>query len=254
MRALVKGAFNSIGFLTILPAGTDSSLDDRSHMIATFPLAGLVIGVVLAFAVMAFNYLQSPLVSAVSLVIIMIVITGGLHLDGLADTADGLASGFDKDKTLAVMTDHANGTFAVLALVAAVLLKVAIISSFTSGARSDELIQALLITPVIARWSLVLVLYFSKYPNKDGLAGSFFTSTTSFSLLIATAASLIFSLAIFPYKLVLIIFICVLTSTLLLGRYFEYRISGNTGDTLGAILEINEIILLFIFWVFLVKM
>lgn len=242
MPAFLKPALQAISFLTILPVGIRGQFKQHSYMSATFPLVGLLIGSILALAAALLASFNAPVVGAAILAVIWIVMTGGLHLDGLADTADGLASGFDRDKIIKVMSDPANGTFAVISIAMTIILKVSILSTL-AGAQ----ILALLVAPVIARWTIVLTLFFSKYPEKDGIAKTFFIETKSLSFFIATATMLIISFILLPYATASAMVLTAFFLTIFAGKYFELRIGGNTGDTLGAIVEINEIIVLLLF-------
>lgn len=243
MPAFLRGALYSAGFLTILPLRVKGELKDHSLMAASFPLVGLLIGMVLSLCGMALSDLSAPALTAVVIVAVWVALTGGLHMDGLADTADGLASGFDRKKILKVMDDHASGTFAILAVIFAILIKIAVLVEL-----EGNLPLILLVAPVYARWSMVLVLFLSNYPDKDGLAKPFFDETGGFTLLISTSILFIVSLSALPYSTALVMLMSALSVTMVAAKYFEYRIGGNTGDTLGAILEINEISMLFIFF------
>lgn len=240
MRSFVKGFAGSISFLTVLPAKAGELTNHRS-MIATFPLAGFIIGALLAAASLALERFTAPLLTATLLVALSVVLTGGLHLDGLADTADGLASGFDKKRIIEVMNDHVNGSFAQIAIVLALVLKIALLSSFDHG-----LASSLLVAPVFARWSLVLTMCVSRYPDKEGLAKSFFDQADLLTLIVSGTLLLLLTIAFIPLRQVFIALAAVIVSSVALAKYFEYRIGGNTGDTLGAIVEINEIVAFFI--------
>lgn len=243
MPAFLKGFLYSIGFLTVLPVRIPGELKHYPYMSAAFPLVGLVIGLILAGAGIVLAYLNAPLASAVILICLWIGLTGGLHLDGLADTADGLAAGFSSEKTLKVMADHTNGTFAVISIVLTILFKVSVLSALT-GSQS----MALLVAPVLGRWSVTLTLFLSKYPEKDGLAKPFFSETKGRSLFAATVIAFAISFVVLQSKeAAIIVMILNYFVTFLLLQYFESRIGGNTGDTLGAIVEINEAAILLMF-------
>lgn len=233
----------AIRFLTSIPLKAEDKVEEAqlSQAIIYFPLVGLLLGVILAglnlmFASFAFN----PLLISVILVITLAVLTGALHLDGLADTFDSLCSSRDKETMLKIMRDPHIGTMGVLSLISVVLLKVAFISSWDTNAKNIVLIFMC----VLSRYSLILPVYLFTYARKDGKAKGFFGNLSFGKLLLLTLAVLLFASLIWGWK-GLFVFTLVLVFTYFFNRYVNKRIGGVTGDTLGASLELNEVLILF---------
>ena len=122
----------AISFLTIIPvkANINDEKDFRDMMLY-FPFVALILGILYyIITYISYHYAESSLLSSVLYVVSSIVLTGGLHYDGLADSCDGLFSGRDKDKILEIMQDSRIGTFGVLGIITNVILKLGIIYAF----------------------------------------------------------------------------------------------------------------------------
>ena len=115
----MKGFLQAISFLTILPVGQSKTLEgkDLARSMAFFPLAGLVIGLLLALGHYLFSLFLPKAVVLWFVIGLLAFLTRGLHLDGLADTMDGLGSGGPKEKILEVMRDSRIGAFGVISLI-----------------------------------------------------------------------------------------------------------------------------------------
>jgi adenosylcobinamide-GDP ribazoletransferase len=184
-------------------------------------------------------HLQPVLVAAV-LVALLALLTGGLHLDGLADTFDGLGAGGPRERMLAVMDDPRAGVFGVVAVVFVVLFKVHAIAALSS-----DRWRALLIAPTLARWAMTLFGYRAT-AAKEGLGAHMIANMTGARLLFATATTLIGAIALGGLGgLATMALVAVLT--LFSKLYFHRRLGGVTGDTFGAVAEISEAVVLIAF-------
>jgi adenosylcobinamide-GDP ribazoletransferase len=231
----------ALQFLTVVPVRAKAMPEGRdfSGAMAAFPAVGLVIGIVLAVANWLLVGLLPGIVETVLLVVLLILITGGLHLDGLADTFDALGSRKDRDGMLAVMRDSHIGTMGVLSLICAVLLKVYLLDAVTGKAR----LFTLLAFPVAGRWSMLLPLYFFKYARAEGKGKSFFAQMDRAVLLVGSAVALILVGAFLNPDGFAALAACG-AAGLAFAWYINARIGGITGDTLGAVNEIAEIVFL----------
>ena len=209
-----------------------------------FPLAGLLIGGFLAAGLRLFTPFFPPLVAALLIVAIEALLTGALHLDGLADTADGL-SARKREDVLRIMRDHAIGSYGAVALILAVALKAALIAVLIErGAASAYLA----LMPALGRWSLVLLSATQPYARRTeeegvpaGGAVTDFVGGTEMIIASATAIPLAFVLALWRGVCA---FVAVTVVSALWGWYCRRRIGGVTGDTLGAGAEISEVLVL----------
>ncbi|MCB4790389.1 MAG: adenosylcobinamide-GDP ribazoletransferase [Elusimicrobia bacterium] len=233
----------ALQFLTVLPVKVKEFSDkaDFSKALVCFPVVGFLLGLFLAImnSVLA-NVFPHLLLNAI-LVLILTILTGGLHLDGLADTVDGICSMKEKEKALEIMRDSHIGTMGVLSLIFIILFKVILLDSISLSFKTPVLI----IMPVISRWSMLVPLYLFKYARQEGKAKIFFDSMNLKTLIMS--AIILFVLVIYFLKLtgfytVLIIF----ASTFIIARFLNNKIGGFTGDMLGAVNEINEVLFLFI--------
>ncbi|SKC75772.1 adenosylcobinamide-GDP ribazoletransferase [Maledivibacter halophilus] len=229
-------------FLTRIPINMnlDVNEDDFFEGVIYFPLVGLIIGMF----VVAFYYigtiLSDKLLGAVFAVIIEVFITGGLHLDGLADTFDGVYSNRQKDRILEIMKDSRLGTNGALALFVLLILKIVLINSL----KVPDVYAVLLLMPIFAKLNVVLASRIASPARKQGMGNLFIgkVSTGQFliAFIIAIIPSLIF-LKIVPVIGLMLIF------SILYVRHISNRIDGMTGDTLGSLSELSEVaFLLFI--------
>ncbi|HEX5637570.1 MAG TPA: adenosylcobinamide-GDP ribazoletransferase [Gammaproteobacteria bacterium] len=233
----MKSFLLALQFLTRIPlrinVGDDPALAGRSLL--WYPLVGGLMGVVLyGIAVLMAN--QSGLLTAAMILIIWVLITGGLHLDGLADSADAWAGGYgDKEKTLAIMKDPHVGSFAVVMLVLVLILKFAALGELV---KSDNLIY-LIIAPMLARSAAVFLFITTPYVRQNGLG-------SNMALHLPHTAAIIV-LLLFVVPVIILQFIAVVAAILVLAglRYLMLkRIGGMTGDTIGASIEIVEVVVL----------
>ena len=156
----------ALGFLTTLPVrATPYAPDGLGKAAAWFPLVGLLLGLLLAALHAAALWLFGPLPAAVLLVAVWAGLTGGLHLDGLADCCDGLLAPVNRERRLEIMRDPRVGSFGVIGLVLALLAKTAAVYALSSappvglwaGAGAwPGLLPALLLAPPLARWWILV--------------------------------------------------------------------------------------------------
>lgn len=260
----MKGLLLLFTFMTRLPVPTKLEFDSKElgKSMKFFPIVGIVIGIILyAIYMVGYLYIESPLVLAIVVVLAEVILTGGLHLDGLADTFDSIFSYRSKQKMLDIMKDSRLGTNGALALIMYFMLKVGILAAIIGSNKSFYFYfngmlnyagAVILITPVLSRINPVLNCAVSPYAKASGSAKDFVENTTKNGVLIATIIGLVFAgivgilsgKIIDPLHLVNIIAI-----TMALGLYFskliDKKIGGLTGDTLGALLELSSVIILF---------
>jgi len=273
----MKAFLNSIGFLTIIRIPSRFCYRDGfSPALPYFPLTGLLIGAVMALVFWLTSLVLPILVSAILAIGIEVILTGGLHYDGIADVSDGIFSGQrDPDAILAIMKKSDIGSFGVIAIVFALLLKVSLVLGlFTMrGATIMPALLALCFMPAAGRWSMVYLLAYYKPAKKQGsLAAMFYSGknkvwfaiSTIYLFILFAGLSYIFQILWGRYHasygkgiyLVLIGLVPVLQSIfifmgaflimLLSGHFLSKRLNGINGDILGATSVIVEIFYLFI--------
>lgn len=238
----MKSLVAAFAFLTTLPVGTlvvcDAARVARSA--AWFPLVGVFLGAVSAALAALFRNHLPPAIIAVLIVILEALITGALHYDGLADTADGFGGGKNREDILRIMRDHNIGSFGGLALAALVAMKV---TAYALLVTQPDWIGAFLLVPTLGRWSILVLTAAFPYARAsasvvDGMGRRTFLwgSILMLAILIVAASPRAW-----------IAFGMVAAASLLFGLYCRRRIAGITGDTLGANLQLCECCALLVF-------
>jgi len=231
MRSLAA----AVSFLTRLPLGRLVSFDapDVARSAGWFPLVGLLIGAICAGAAFLLRgHLPLALV-AVILIALDALLTGALHFDGLADTADGFGGGKDRDDVLRIMRDHAIGSYGGTALVLLVGFKAAAYAASLSGARWPA---AIVLTPAVGRWSILLLMAALPYARKTASVVSEMSKGAPVWGTLITAAAVAASrlwCAGAAAGAATVVSAC-------FGLYCRRRIGGITGDTLGANVQLCE--------------
>lgn len=210
-----------------------------------YPAAGAAIGLVLAAAGAALAALGlPPMVSAALLLAMWTAFTGGLHLDGLMDTADGVLSHRSRERMLEIMKDSRVGAMGVIACVLYMVLKFALIYSLLAS--SDFSWIALLLAPVWSRWTMVLAIAGWPYARTSvsgsggGGLGSFFQNVNSRQVVIAALVALVISIG-FGVSATLVSALTALAIGWGVSAWLARKLGGLTGDTYGAVNEITEI-------------
>lgn len=244
VRRLPDDLVVALSFFSRLPLGARPRAFGLSTAAGAWPLAGLLIAVVPAAALVIDHWLGlPPLVIAIFVVATGVAMTGGLHEDGLADTFDGLAHGRSREARLAIMRDSRLGTFGAIALILVLGVKAAAIGALL--VYPSRAVLAILCAAVISR--ALAVWHWSGTPpaRNDGVAfraGWPDTIAVQLGLLTALPAAIV-ALIWFGWAGVLGLFLAVLAVshyTWLVKR----RFGGHTGDTIGACQQVAETMLL----------
>ncbi|MCL4503574.1 MAG: adenosylcobinamide-GDP ribazoletransferase [Deltaproteobacteria bacterium] len=228
----------ALTFLTKIPwpRPVVAGPEDLARSLFWFPWVGGILGLIfLGSWSLLLKVLPIPAAAAL-LVSLNVWITGGLHLDGLADTMDGLGGGHDPETRRRIMKDSRVGTFGVLALILVLLLKfVFFLAAADRGWRYE-----FILFPVLSRWGMVYLAYLSDYARPEGGLGQ--AMTTGVSPRVAAGASI--SAAILAVLLLgfkgLGLWAIAGALVWLGSRYFRKSLGGVTGDVLGAANEILE--------------
>lgn len=228
--------FIALQFLTTFPIQLKEmpSKQQNGQSLLFYPLIGLMIGAILFAIVSLLHALPIILLSSL-LLVVWIWLTGGLHLDGLADTADAWVGGFgDPERTLKIMKDPSCGPIGVLSLVAVCLLKFAALYVLLE----QHLNTFLILVPMLGR-SVPLFLFLTTAYVRDKGLGRSITDFIPKKLTWAVFVITISLLCMFKW-LGLVTFICFIAVLFYLRALFIKRIGGITGDTVGAAIELIE--------------
>jgi adenosylcobinamide-GDP ribazoletransferase len=222
----------ALAFLTRIPVRHASCTPEAiGRSASVFPLVGALVGTVAVMVLWTVRQVLPATLTATVVVLSGIVLTGALHLDGLADVADGFGGGRTRDDVLRIMRDHQIGTYGAIALIMALLFQVAAIASLIER---DAAGRFLVIAPAASRWAMVLLGRRLPYARADaGLGRALTDHVRDRDVWESTALVLLISTLLGGWSgIVSLVVTLVLTAGV--GFVCWRRIGGVTGDTLGA--------------------
>jgi adenosylcobinamide-GDP ribazoletransferase len=238
----------AISFLSRIPVASsyfeayDGNLGRVSR---TFPLAGAVIAMPAAAVLgLLLSLNADPLMAALLALGVQTLVTGALHEDGLSDTADGLGGGNDRDRALQIMKDSRIGTYGAIALVLSFGIRASAIAAI--GRDLPALSAALTIPAAAALSRGALVWHWARLPSAkaEGVAAAAGQPDSTALRTALVTAALLFALLLWPdWHLMPLIWVALVATicTTLFTAYIGRRLSGHTGDTIGATQQICEI-------------
>ncbi len=251
----------AIKFLTIIPVisfpppnntnqNEEVLAENFANSMAFFPLVGMLIGILLVVLRRIFYYLDiSSLVGDTLVLIVWIWLSGGLHLDGFADSVDGFLGGHGQEEILKIMKDSATGAKGVVALVSLLLLKFVLLAEMPLWLKD----AALFFTPAIGRWSMVIAAFLGKPARlKDSMGKLFMDYVGWREVIFASLTITVIGILLFKLYFLLLVIIGI-EIVLLILKYCQKRIGGISGDILGAINEIVELSILLTLCIFVIK-
>lgn len=233
----------ALQFLTVLPVDIKGKIEEEEigRSLAYFPIVGLLIGAFLALIA----FISSPLpymVRGILILVAWVFITGGVHMDGLADTCDGFyAKSRSREDILKIMRDSRIGTMGAAGITLLLLFKFAMLSTIPS----EDLWKALIVVAVFARWSQALACCISQYARNEGKAKYFIEHAKKTDMLAGALLTLIICGFLMKEKGVILL-VLLLAVIFLFIKYVKGKIGGMTGDTIGALNEVAEAAALFL--------
>lgn len=250
----MKRVLLAFQFLTIVPVTDikDVSEKDIGSASAYFPLAGALQGLIFSVSAVVFIYFFSGELANGLVLLVMVLIYGGLHIDGLSDTFDAIASTGNRENKLAIMKDSTTGPIGVTAIVIVLLLKYLLLNELFNSATAAIYYFTIFLMPVFSRWAMVPAIYHGRPASPNGLGKLFIEHTGIKELLIATLVTLLISFSAFSlipgsfssisYFLFILpaLYLFSLTALWLFNRCF----GGATGDNIGAVSEISDLLFL----------
>lgn len=245
MRSFWRRLGGALTFYTVLPL-PPSLLVDFNGIAAFAPGIGLIIGGCLGLVDLLG---MAPLTSASLMVGLWLVITGGLHMDGVIDSGDGLAV-TDSDRRLEVMADSKTGAYGVMASAIVILFKTTALTDLITHVNFLELELILMLSCGWGRWGQLLCIYLYPYLRVDGKGAFHKTALNGWQSLLP-ATLLLISLTIIQiyfsprhWGFAIVVGLLGLAIACGVGAWFNYRFAGQTGDTYGAVVEWTEALLL----------
>lgn len=237
----------ALQFITIIPVKKQLKYSEKNiaNSMLYYPFVGTIIGLVLALINIIGTQFLPELVKNSLLLIFFVLLSGGIHLDGLADSFDGLFGGKNKKEILSIMKDSSIGVYGVLAVVLLLLFKFTLLSELPIARRNFILI----IVPTISRWAMVMAVYLFPYARKEGFGKAYKLYLKKKNVLGATLWVLLLTLILFFWKGALILGVSFIIIWLI-GNFVTKKINGLTGDNYGAINEIMEVVILLLMILF----
>jgi len=234
----------AISFLTILPVidRRPASEETVAASFAWFPIVGLLLGVALVGEDWILAHFFAQVIRSVLIVASLTIVTGAMHLDGFADTADALGAGRDRERALDILRDSRVGTFGASAIFFDLTLKILALSALAGTRRY----AALIIAPTLARFAMVMVGVGIPYLRESGAGTALLNQSLGWRRRVA-GIFLIIDCAILlsPFRTVGALAVSIaLLIAFLMHLFYRRWLGGVTGDLIGACGEVIEIAVL----------
>lgn len=239
---MINDLRTAFSFLTILPVGAaETAQPGRSF--AYFPLVGLAIGGMLFACASLLKGQTAPEIQAFIVLALWVVLTGGLHLDGFADSCDGLLVTTEPARRLEIMKDPHIGSWALIGVVLLLLGKWSALQII------DPVV--LLIAPVLGRWGMVVAAYTFPYARATGVGGYFRNGLGRPQMMAASAMSMVIVAVVVFFTRPQVVLAILLPPVIVyvIGKWAAARLGGGlTGDVYGALCELVELAVLMVLW------
>jgi adenosylcobinamide-GDP ribazoletransferase len=230
-----------MAFLTVIPVAAAGGASGERLGRAYFPAVGALLGLLAGVVFVLAAAVTTPLLAAVAATAVLAVLTGALHLDGLADAADGLFGGGDLSRRLEVMRDSRVGSFGLVAVVLVLVGDVAALAAMTPV----RALIALVIAGAVSRWALLMMIAAVPYVRQAGLGIAAGGAHRRFDLGLGSAITVIPCLL--DWRRALASLLVVLLIVVAVGAIARWRIGGATGDVYGATTELSQLGALVVF-------
>jgi len=239
----------SVAFLSRIPVPDRFFLGQSgsfSRAVRAFPLAGVLIALVPALVLYTLSQTGDALVTSLIALSLMVLLTGALHEDGLADAADGLGGGRDREHALAIMKDSRIGSYGVVAMLLSFSLRAA---SLAALARFDSSLAAVSMLAAACLSRSVMIWHWSALPpaRTNGVAvaiGAPERGSRNLALLIGGVMGLIFIASHLGIPVAIFAILVCAAAGQFFTAFVRRKLGGHTGDTIGATQQVSEIVLL----------
>lgn len=244
----------TVQFITRLPVPSrwaeGADFQQYGRGVPAFPIVGLMVGMLAAGVSLAISQSGGGIfIGALGYVFVLTLLTGGFHLDGLADTCDGIFSARQRERMLEIMRDSRLGTYGGLALIFCVITKTLAVVSL-SQLSPWVLFGFLSCACVAGRTAMVLVMYGQRYARQGDGMGNIYIGKISRLQAATTLVIGCLLVGILGGRQALAALAITFVAIYALAGYFRHHLGGQTGDTLGAAEELGELIfLLALLWV-----
>ncbi|MFH1156153.1 MAG: adenosylcobinamide-GDP ribazoletransferase [Pseudomonadota bacterium] len=229
---------SAVLFITVLPAGRDAVFSPLG-MIRYFPLVGILLGALLCLADSLVSRLYPTPVSALVCTILLVILTGAFHLDGLGDTADGIFSHRSRERALEIMKDSRIGMMGLVAVVCVLSLKTAGLYAMKNSLSGFGLLVAMIGIPSLARSGMLFGIRYLDYGrNSAGTGYDLFSQRLPIKDFIWISVPVLMA-ACLGFRGVVILCGFGVLVFLILG-FYKIKMGCITGDMLGAMVEVTE--------------
>ncbi|WP_202304719.1 adenosylcobinamide-GDP ribazoletransferase [Dryocola clanedunensis] len=209
--------------------------------IITFPFVGLLLGSLAGLVFMVLQPWSGLPLAALGYVLALALLTGGFHLDGLADTFDGVFSARTREKMLEIMRDSRLGTHGGLALIFVLFAKVLLVSELSL--RGNNMLGVLAGASVAGRAACVMLMYRQKYARESGMGNLFIGKVSGMQTAVTLACGALLCVLLVPVAGIWA-FAITLAAMMAFAWALRRTLGGHTGDTLGAAIELGEVVFL----------
>jgi adenosylcobinamide-GDP ribazoletransferase len=237
----------AIQFLTRLPVPADLKVSEETLGKAAkfFPLVGVMVGAGASLTFWLLQYALPHSAAVLGAIIFTAFITNGFHEDGLADAFDGFGGGWTKEQALEIMRDSRLGTYGALALVFLILGKYSFLSSIASDASGafrapGQVWRWLIVAHTASRWTVLPLCAWLPYARAEG-QGKLVAKQIGGVEILVGSVTLFATVLLLSWQAALAAVLITGLTTLLSGFYYRARLSGVTGDCLGATNQITEV-------------
>jgi adenosylcobinamide-GDP ribazoletransferase len=230
----------AIQFLTRLPVPKWLQASEETLGRATkfFPLVGVMIGAGAALTFWLLRHLLPHSAAVLGAIIFTAFITNGFHEDGLADTFDGFGGGWTKEKALEIMRDSRLGTYGTMALIFLILAKYSFLSTLAPG----QVLRWLIVAHTASRWTVLPLCAWLPYARAEG-QGKLVAKQIGKAEIFIGSVTFFGAALLLSWQAALAALLVTGLASLLSGLYFRTRLSGVTGDCLGAANQLTEVAL-----------
>ncbi len=239
----MRGLATAIGFLTAVPIGVRGVLreGDFGRASVWFPVVGLLVGLMLAGVDWCGRAVWDPMVAAALVIGAAVVVTGGLHIDGLMDTADAFFSRASRERMLEIMRDPRSGALGVTAGVCLLLAKFAAYAHLVGG----EHWRVIAAAPALGRLAMVIAVGAFPYARESGTGARIAAEVGKRQVIGALALGAAIAVGLLSVG-GLLVFAMALALAVAGGAYARRRLGGLTGDVYGAVNEVVEVVVLLV--------
>lgn len=234
---MASGFLTLISFFTRIPVGRKIEFNEDNFIksLNLYTLMGVLIGFLLCVLYVVFNNIYISFIRGLIITIGYIIITGGIHLDGAADTSDGIFSGRTGDKIFEIMSDSHIGVFGVITLILIILSQFVLFSYLN--------FESIFMMPVVGRASTIVSCWKKKYAKKSkGMGTAFIENINNKVVIINLLILFVFSMLSYYRITIFTASFAAVSVSYFISTLIEDKIGGMTGDTCGFVTEISQII------------